>query len=122
MIMEDSSHPSHRRRHLNGIDLEDTFRSSSQESLQKTGSDACVIAKSLVDEVHFTTAELEICLGLLIGLSAKEIAKYRDCSNRTVENHIANIKGKINSNQISPLMLANIFDMTYPSTTLKRSN
>jgi DNA-binding NarL/FixJ family response regulator len=120
--MEDSSHPSHRRRHLHGIDLEATFQSNSQEILQKTGCKACLIAKSLVDEVHFTTAELEICFGLLIGLSAKEIAKYRDCSNRTVENHIANIKGKLNINQISPLMLANIFDMAYPSTTPKHSN
>jgi DNA-binding CsgD family transcriptional regulator len=113
--MEDSIHPSGKRRHLLGIDLGEAFQNNSPSSLRESGCRANIIARDLVVDVRFTTAEMEICFGLLIGLSAKEIANYRSCSNRTVENHIANIKGKINVNQISPLMLANMFEIIHTS-------
>ena len=55
-----------------------------------------------------TPAEKEICLGLALGLSAKEIGKVRSASNRTIETHIANIKMKIGCKRLPPILLSEL--------------
>jgi|TARA_B110000879_G_C10721835_1_gene336888 DNA-binding CsgD family transcriptional regulator len=52
-----------------------------------------------------TGIEKHICLLLLTGNTAKEIASLRSCSYRTVERHVANIKIKIGGVKLSPAAL-----------------
>ena len=52
-----------------------------------------------------TRVEREICQFLFDGKTAKEIAVVRDCSFRTVERHIANIKTKLREGKLSPATL-----------------
>ena len=55
-----------------------------------------------------TVTERQVCVGLALGLSTKEIAKARGSSNRTVEAHIANIKTKIGCSRLSPILLVQL--------------
>ena len=52
-----------------------------------------------------TATEEKICIGLALGLTAKEIAKARGSSYRTIERHIANIKIKIGCRRLPPILL-----------------
>ena len=52
-----------------------------------------------------TSSERKICVGLALGLTAKEIARARGSSNRTVETHIANIKMKVGCKRLPPILL-----------------
>lgn len=92
----------------NGADLYDAMSSDDPVRQSEAALRAYQQAKDIVQNVEATTSERQICLGLLFGLSAKEIARMRNCSNRTVENHIANIKRKYNIRNITPLILGNI--------------
>jgi|TARA_B110000879_G_scaffold90276_1_gene124098 DNA-binding CsgD family transcriptional regulator len=65
--------------------------------------------QEIMRKVKFTDSEREICAGLYIGLSAKLIGELRDCSPRTVENHIANIKRKVGGGSLTPLLISSIF-------------
>ena len=55
-----------------------------------------------------TPTEKQICIGLALGLSAKEIGKVRDASNRTIETHIANIKMKVGCKRLPPILLSEL--------------
>lgn len=63
-----------------------------------------------IQKVEITKAERQICFGLFLGLTAKEIGKGKGCSNRTVENHIANVKRKLNVTTIAPMHLQTIIN------------
>lgn len=52
-----------------------------------------------------TEIELQICSLMYLGKTAKEIAIIRDCSYRTVERHVANIRLKIRGEKLSPAVL-----------------
>ena len=54
---------------------------------------------------ELTPTEKKICVGLALGLTAKEIAKARGSSNRTIETHIANIKMKADCKRLPPILL-----------------
>jgi len=55
-----------------------------------------------------TLTEEQVCVGLALGLSAKEIAKVRGSSNRTIETHIARIKTKIGCKRLPPILLVQL--------------
>ena len=57
---------------------------------------------------NLTSTEKKICIGLALGLTAKEIAKTRGSSNRTIETHIANIKMKIGCKRLPPILLMHL--------------
>lgn len=56
-----------------------------------------------------TATEMDVLAGLCVGLSAKEIAHVRDCSHRTVERHIANLKNKCKTKTLSPAFAMCLF-------------
>jgi DNA-binding CsgD family transcriptional regulator len=56
-----------------------------------------------------TATERRILAGLCLGLSAKEIARVRGCSHRTVERHIANLKKKCQTKTLSPAFVMCLF-------------
>ena len=56
-----------------------------------------------------TATERGILAGLCLGLSAKEIARVRGCSHRTVERHIANLKKKCKTKTLSPAFVMCLF-------------
>ena len=58
--------------------------------------------------------EKQICVGLALGLSAKEIAKARGSSNRTIETHIANIKIKVGCKRLPPVLLMVLIEKYHP--------
>ena len=66
-----------------------------------------------IQKVEITKAERQICFGLFLGLTAKEIGKGKGCSNRTVENHIANVKRKLNVTTIAPMHLQTIINSNH---------
>jgi DNA-binding NarL/FixJ family response regulator len=57
---------------------------------------------------RLTPAEKEICIGLALGLSAKEIGKVRSASNRTIETQISNIKMKVGCRRLPPVLLSEL--------------
>lgn len=61
---------------------------------------------SPLTEKELTPTQLQICVGLALGLTAKEIAKIRGSSYRTIETHISSIKLKLQTKKLSPLILA----------------
>ena len=79
------------------------------EMQKKLVQKAFLRQQGIMLKVKFTDTEREICVGLYIGLSAKSIAEWRDCSPRTVENHIANIKRKVGGGALTPLLISSIF-------------
>ena len=78
------------------------------EQLILVDRDFILSCKSVLRD-KLTESEKRVCSGLFLGLSAKEIAKLRGISHRTVENHIANIRRKNNGNPLSAFVLAVIF-------------
>ena len=66
-----------------------------------------------------TVTEEQVCVGLALGLSAKEVARVRGSSNRTIETHIARIKIKTGCKRLSPILLVQLahfnFDYQPPS-------
>lgn len=77
--------------------------------------DSVELVKSTIDALpsddsprKLTQAEKDICVGLALGLSAKEIGKVRGSSNRTIETHIANIKMKIGCKRLPPILLSEL--------------
>lgn len=56
-----------------------------------------------------TATEMGVLAGLCVGLSAKEIARVRGCSHRTVERHIANLKKKCQTKTLSPAFVMCLF-------------
>ena len=61
---------------------------------------------SPLTENELTPTQLQICVGLSLGLTAKEIARIRGSSYRTIETHIGSIKLKLQNKKLSPLLLA----------------
>lgn len=54
-----------------------------------------------------TRAERHVLLGIMEGLTSRQIASDLGCSKRTVDFHIANIYGKLGiSNRVAALMIA----------------
>jgi DNA-binding CsgD family transcriptional regulator len=90
------------------LDLSDILTNGSELSLQRAATEAYLQSQNTVLKVSLTATERRICFGLLNGLSAKQIARHRNCSYRTVENHIAKIKSKFGVKTLSPILLANI--------------
>ncbi|WP_339340239.1 helix-turn-helix transcriptional regulator [uncultured Oceanicoccus sp.] len=64
-----------------------------------------------------TITEEQVCVGLALGLSAKEIAKVRGSSNRTVETHIARIKIKIGCKRLPPVLLVQLAQKFFSIST-----
>ena len=62
---------------------------------------------------ELTPTEKKICVGLALGLTAKEIARARSSSNRTIETHIANIKMKIGCKRLAPILLMQLMSMSF---------
>lgn len=58
---------------------------------------------------RLTQSEKQVLVGLSLGLSAKEIAKTRGTSNRTVEGHVSSIRIKTNEQRLSPLLISELF-------------
>ena len=58
-----------------------------------------------------TEIERQVCRLLLCGRTAKQIALVRECSHRAVERHIANVKGKVEGEKLSPAVLCLILDL-----------
>jgi|SaaInlStandDraft_1057018.scaffolds.fasta_scaffold73184_2 DNA-binding NarL/FixJ family response regulator len=58
---------------------------------------------------RLTQSEKQVLVGLSLGLSAKEIAKTRGTSNRTVEGHVSSIRIKTNEQRLSPLLMSELF-------------
>lgn len=58
---------------------------------------------------EITATEMDVLAGLCVGLSAKEIAHVRQCSHRTVERHIANLKKKCDTKTLSPAFVMCLF-------------
>ena len=98
--------------------LNQVLSDGSKLSLQKSATVAYLQAQNVLLNSSLTPTEIRICFGLLVGLSAKEVARHRNCSYRTVENHIAKIKTKLNVKTLSPLLLANII---YFDSSLRES-
>ena len=73
-----------------------------QEILSKT---ACHLSVS-----PLTAIEYAVCSLLFLGNTAKEIATIRNCSFRTIEKHIENIKMKIGGRRLSPIILVAIIN------------
>ena len=94
--------------YLDVTDLHDAISSDDPVRQSYAALQAYQQAKDIIQNIEITISERQICLGLLFGLSAKEIARMRNCSNRTVENHVANIKRKYNIRNLTPLILGNI--------------
>ena len=90
------------------LELNDILTNGSELSLQRAATEAYVKTQNTVLKISLTATERRICFGLLNGLSAKEVARHRSCSHRTVENHIAKIKSKFGVKTLSPILLANI--------------
>lgn len=57
-----------------------------------------------------TKTEKQVIVGLYLGLAAKEIAKVRSSSSRTIEVHIATIKQKLNVKKLSGIFLSTLFE------------
>ena len=76
------------------------------EGHQSGHGDNLAFDLSPLTENELTTTQLQICVGLSLGLTAKEIAKIRGSSYRTIETHIGSIKLKLQSKKLSPLLLA----------------
>jgi len=57
-----------------------------------------------------TKTEKKVIVGLFLGLAAKEIARTRKSSSRTVEGHIASIKQKLGVKKLSGIHLSIIFE------------
>tara|TARA_B110000240_G_C13206888_1_gene328645 strand:+ start:99 stop:488 length:390 start_codon:yes stop_codon:yes gene_type:complete len=57
-----------------------------------------------------TDTEQQVLVGISLGLSAKEIAKVRECSNRTIEGHAASIKLKLRSKRLPPALVMAYID------------
>lgn len=71
-----------------------------------------------VNKVVITEAEHEVLAGLALGLTAKEIAKVRGVSSRTIEQQVANVKMKLGQTKLSPIVLINILsNLSSPVTT-----
>ena len=68
-------------------------------------------------QVCITEAEHEVLAGLALGLTAKEIAKVRRVSSRTIEQQIANVKMKLGQTKLSPIVLINILSNISSSET-----
>jgi DNA-binding CsgD family transcriptional regulator len=58
-----------------------------------------------------TKIESHVCLLLYLGKTAKEMASIRNCSYRTIERHVANIKIKIRGEKLSPAVLSAIQEL-----------
>tara|TARA_B110000908_G_scaffold25936_1_gene29902 strand:+ start:147 stop:458 length:312 start_codon:yes stop_codon:yes gene_type:complete len=69
------------------------------------------------NQVFITEAEYEVLAGLALGLTAKEIAKVRRVSSRTIEQQVANVKMKLGRTKLSPIVLINILSNLRSSVT-----
>ena len=65
-----------------------------------------------------TITEELVCVGMAFGLTAKEIAKARGSSYRTIERHIANIKAKVGCKRLPPIMLMRLVEKHIPKALL----
>ena len=90
-------------------DVAGLLKANTLEMQKKLLKKALFRQQEMILKVKFTDSEREICVGIYIGLSAKSIAELRDCSPRTVENHIANIKRKVGGGALTPLLISSIF-------------
>lgn len=88
--------------------LSELLNNGSELSLQRAATDEYLQSQNTVLKISLSASERRICFGLLNGLSAKEVARHRNCSFRTVENHIAKIKSKFGVKTLSPILLSNI--------------
>ena len=86
------------------LELSDILTNGSELSLQRAATKAYLQWQNKVLKISLTATERRICFGLLNGLSAKQVARHRNCSYRTVENHIAKIKSKFGVKTLSPVL------------------
>jgi DNA-binding NarL/FixJ family response regulator len=74
--------------------------------------------QSSLPRPELTFTEELVCVGMAFGLTAKEIAKARGSSYRTIERHIANIKSKVGCKRLPPIMLMRLVEKHIPKALL----
>ena len=83
-------------------------------SLISSDSELAVLASKIQRDLEvnpLTEIERQVCRLLSRGRTAKQIALVRECSRRTVERHIANVKSKVEGAKLSPAVLCLILDL-----------
>ncbi len=91
-----------------GVSGPSLLKASVEDQLQSVLGTSFSVAVELAPALEkslLTPSEIDILRLRYRGLTAKEIAKYRGCSHRTVEKHIENITQKAGVTKMVPAML-----------------